>query len=161
MKKKKLSITDPVAFKGTVMVEKRRADDPNGLPYEVSFGENIWTTTGWNELLKIITGQSTNVFSAANTVIQVGTSNTAAAATQTALLGTTAYKALVSGYPTAPSAGTLQFKASFGTSEGNQSWQEWAVLNTKSNIIWNRGVSNLGTKTSSAIWDITITLGKA
>lgn len=130
------------------------------LPYETLIGKNIWLTTGWTELLKLITGASTSHFDTTNTTIGVGNDATAVAAGQTDLIGASkTYKGMSSGYPTTPSTGTVQFKARFLTSEANYAHNELVVKNTASGVCWNRNATGWGTKTSTEIFDYLITLG--
>jgi hypothetical protein len=132
------------------------------LPYETLKNENIWLTAGWTELLKIITGASTSHFDATKTTIGVGSDATAASAGQTDLIGASkTYKGMTSGYPTTPSAGTVQFKASFLTAEANYAHNELVVKNNTSGVCWNRNATGWGTKTSTEIWYYTVTLGTA
>jgi hypothetical protein len=158
---------DKVIGKGTIIVEKCKVI--NGVeqpPYEVVKGENLWLTTGWTELLKVITGASASHWGAANTLIGVGDSTTAPAASQTDLIATTnvKYKGMESGFPTTPASGTVSFKAKFLTSEANFAWNEAVVKNNLSSVCWNRstnGGSYWGTKTSTEVWYLTFTMGKA
>ena len=139
------------------MIDKGKAE-----PYEILHGKNVWLTTGWTELLKIITGASTNHFDASNTTIGVGNSATTASAADTDLAGTsTVYKIVTSGYPTTPTTGTVQFKARFSTTEGNFAHNELVVKNNASSVCWNRNTTGWGTKTATDIWDYVVTLGKA
>ena len=139
------------------MIDKNKAE-----PYEILHGENVWLTTGWTELLKLITGASANHFDATNTLIGVGNSATTASAADTALLGTsTVYKIVTSGYPTTPSTGTVQYKVRFSTTEGNFAHNELAIKQNVSGVCWNRNTTGWGTKTATDIWDYTVTVGKA
>lgn len=130
---------------------------------EVKTGTNVWLNSFWDELLKLATGVTATAFSAANVQGGVGDSSTSAAATQTDLLATTnkQYVALTSGYPTAPSSQTIQFKFQFATSLANFAHNELVIKNITSGICWNRNATGWGTKTSSEIWIYTVTLGKA
>ena len=131
-------------------------------PYDIKHGENVWLTSGWTELLKIITGASANHFDSSNTTIGIGNSATTASAADTDLAGTsTVYKIVSSGYPTTPATGTVKVKARFLTTEGNFAHNELVVRNSVSEICWNRNTTGWGTKDSSEIWDYEVELGKA
>jgi hypothetical protein len=153
-------IKDKCQYKGIITCQKYREGDPE--PYEVLNSENIWLTTGWTELLKIITGQSDSVFNATNALIGVGTSATTATAIQTDLIGTsTKYKGMESGYPTVPTSGTVLFKSKFLTSEANFAHNELVVKNNDSGVCWNRDATGWGTKDSTEIWYYTVCFGVA
>lgn len=138
----------------------KRIESGEALSYETLKAENLWLTVGWTELLKLITGASTSHFDNTDTQIGVGISATAAAASQTDLLGaTTSYKGMESSYPTTPATGTVQFRAKWLTSEGNFAWAEAVIKNSVSGVCWNRIVNAWGTKTSSEVWYLTATLG--
>ena len=131
-------------------------------PYDIKHGENVWLTTGWTELLKIITGASANHFDASNATIGVGNSATTASAADTDLAGTsTVYKIVTSGYPTTPSSGTVQYKVRYLTSEGNFAHNELCIKQNTSGVCWNRNTTGWGTKTADEVWEYTVTLGKA
>ena len=53
------------------------------------------------------------------------------------------------------------FQATFPTGAANFVWNEWAIFNNitdGSGTMLNRSVANLGTKTSAAAWQLTVTL---
>lgn len=102
----------------------------------------------------------------ANAFIGVGDSVTAAAATQTDLQAASnkARVAMDATYPlntdgaTSTNASAV-FRSTFNTSTGNYAWQEWGVFNaTSAGRMFNRKVESLGTKTSSASWQFSVTL---
>lgn len=96
----------------------------------------------------------------ANAYIGVGDSTTAFAATQTDLQAATnkLRKAMDATYPTR-SSGTLTFRSTYGTSEANYAWQEWAVFNAASSgTMVGRKVESLGTKTNTQQWQMTATI---
>lgn len=96
--------------------------------------------------------------------IGVSTSNTAAAASQTGLQGSTKwFSTMESGYPahttgTSTAARTCSFRSVFTTSEANIAWNEWIIVNSTGQRALNRKVQSLGTKTSAAQWTFTATL---
>lgn len=119
-------------------------------------------------------GQVLTYFSNAQAAIGVGDTATAAAATQTDLLGTTYTTnklrvAMDATYPlhtdaTTAGAASIVFRSTFSTSQANFAWQEWGVFNSSSAAtgrMLNRKVESLGTKTSAASWQLTVTLSIA
>lgn len=98
----------------------------------------------------------------ANSSIGVGDSSAAFAATQTDLQAATnkLRKAMDATFPTL-ATNVLTFRATFGTSEANWAWNEWATFNTTSasgGTMLQRKVESLGTKTSAQTWQITATI---
>lgn len=147
---------------------RKYADDEaykNGDSYEIStIDGNLLLNEGIDAMLDLICGLgSPTAFSNANARIGVGDSNTASAATQTALQATTnkLYKAMESGYPSRSNQ-TVTFRSVFTSSDANFAWQEFTVANGSSDtgVNLNRVVSNQGTKASGQTWtvDVAITL---
>jgi hypothetical protein len=128
-------------------------------PYEVLEREhNLLLNEGINAIWTLVCGGSETAYNNANARIGVGDSATAAVATQTGLLGTTAFKAMDTSYPTYGTSQAVIFKSSFSDSEGNFHWQEWTVDNGNSaNKNMNRKVEDLGTKTSGT-WSLQVTI---
>lgn len=117
---------------------------------------NLLLEEGITAFLNLLVGNAEAAYSNANANLGVGDSNTAAAATQTDLLGTSkSYNGMEATYPQI-SGQTVTFRAVFGSSEANHSWQEFTVSNstdgTGDNL--NRKVSNQGTKASGQTWTI-------
>lgn len=116
-------------------------------------------------------GQALTYFSNAQAAIGVGDSTTAAAATQTDLQAATnkLRKAMDASYPshtdgTTSGAASIQFKATFGSTDANFAWQEWGVFNSATAAtgrMLNRKVESLGTKASGTSWVMTVTLSLA
>ncbi len=98
-------------------------------------------------------------FNNANAYLGVGNSSTAHAGAQTDLQGASkTRKAMDSTYPSR-SGDDVTFRATFGTVDANHAWEEWAVFNHASaGQMMLREVESLGTKTSSATWQLTVTL---
>jgi hypothetical protein len=61
-----------------------------------------------------------------------------------------------SGYPTSTSQ-KATFKASFGDTEANYTWNEWVVKQGASGKCLNRKVDALGTK-SSGTWTLEVSI---
>jgi hypothetical protein len=138
---------------------------------------NLIVQNGWIALLGGVAGTTMSPkFGAANGRIGAGTSSTAAAYSQTTLVGdtgaasTTSYFKLVSGAPTIATGSapaTLTFVAAFGTAVANFAWNEFgtdagtadSVSNaTTGGTFFNRGVSAQGTKASGQTWTATETI---
>ena len=142
--------------------EERLAFLENTKPYEVIEREgNLLLNEGINALFSIVceTTPTEVRYTAANARIGVGNGTTAAAATQTALVGaSTEFKAMESGYPTFGTAQKATFKSSFGAAEGNFAWEEWTVDNGSTpNKNLNRKVESLGTK-SGGTWTLEVSI---
>lgn len=148
-------------------------------PYSetIDYDCNMIVQNGWIALLGGVAGTTMSPkFGAANARIGVGTSTTAAAYTQTTLVGdtgaasTTSYFKLCSGAPTIATGSTpptLTFSSVFGTAVANFAWQEFgsdagtadSVSNaTTGGTFFNRGVSSQGTKASGQTWTATETI---
>jgi hypothetical protein len=129
-------------------------------PFEVlEIDGNCLLNSGINEMWDLVTGVVSgagHIYDNAAAQIGVGDSDTAAVASQTDLQATTnkVYKAMETGYPTSLSQ-KATFKAAFGSSEGNFTWNEWVVKHSTSGICLNRKVENLGTKTSGT-WTLEV-----
>ncbi len=142
-----------------VRVEKWRGE-PVGDPYEVIEVEgNILVNAGIQLLLDLLIGAGGTVYSNANAHIGVGDSSTAASASHTDLQAATnkLRKAMESTYPSRVSQ-TMTFRSSFGSSDANFAWNEWAIFNASSSgTMLNRKVASFGTKTTGT-WVITATV---
>lgn len=118
-------------------------------------------------------GQELTFFNNGNAAIGVGDSTTAEADTQTELQAATNHlrKGMDATYPlhtdsdSTAGAKTITFRSTFGTSEANFAWQEWILKNSTTSgatgRALNRKVVSLGTKTSSATWQFTVTITAA
>lgn len=127
---------------------------------------NCLLNEGMDELLNLLTGQdsgNTVVYSNANARIGVGNSATAAARTQTALIGgSTDFQGMEAGFPTAPAENdatdgrSIKFKSSWGAAEGVFAWAEWSVDNGNTrNKNLNRKAESLGTK-AGGTWTLEV-----
>jgi len=115
---------------------------------------NVLLDDGANEIWTLVVGGGTP-FNAVNTQIGVGDSSTPTSQTQTGLLGSnTFYKGLDANYPVYGSNREIMFKATFGATEANFAWNEFTVTNGA--IALNRSVQSIGTKSTGAIWDLTL-----
>ena len=173
---------DRVGWKCHWTLEKILGDDPTVEPYEVIEGDGNLLMYGgasalWDRLIDAT--PTVGVFDQTNTMIGVGTSATAASATQTDLQATNdasnrhykaqqsaSYPAHTDGTSTTAHA-TCTFSSSFGTTEANFAWKEWAVgrgtagaggTGSMSGRMLNRKVQSFGTKTSADTWILTVTI---
>lgn len=108
----------------------------------------------------LIGGGTYTLFNNANAAIGVGDSSTAYAAAQTDLQAATnkLRKAMDATYPQR-AANVLTLRSTFATTDANFTWAEWGVFNaTAGSQMLQRIVSALGTKTSAASWQLTVTL---
>lgn len=134
---------------------KSRAEaETRGLkPYEVLEGEgNVMVNVGIQAMLNLLTGlASPTVFSHANAYLGVGTSSTAATASDTNLGANGVWVGMDSGYPSL-SGQTLTFEATFGSAVANQAWNEWAIANGNNPptalLLNHKAPVTLGTKSS-------------
>lgn len=113
------------------------------------------------------TGAALQAFSTGNSRLGVGNSTATAAVTQTDLQGASKrYNAMASGYPThtdgtsSSGARIMTWRATYTTAQANFAWNEWAIFNstTATRRMLNRRVQSLGTKTSAASWQLTVTV---
>jgi hypothetical protein len=140
---------------------KKWNGDLIGDPFEeVTIKQNLLLNAGINLLTTLFCGGSGTAYNNANARLGVGDSATAAAATQTALLGSnTLWKAMDSGFPTYGTSQLMTFKSTFGSSEANFAWNEFAVGNAAGGgTLANRKVSAQGTKVSGQTWELTLTI---
>ena len=131
-------------------------------PYEVIEKEgNLLLNEGINALWSILceTTPAETRYTSANARIGVGNGTTAAAATDTGLVGaSTAFKAMEAGFPTFGSSQKATFKSSFGDADANFAWNEWTIDNGATpNKNLNRKVESLGTKTTGT-WTLEVSV---
>ena len=121
------------------------------------------TNAGRDYLGKAIAGLATPAFNAANAFIAVGDSAAAFAVTQTDLQGAVNItnkirKGMDSTYPQNTNNVNV-YRSTFGPTEANFAWNEWAVLNASSaGTMLNRQVEYNGTKLSGQTWIFEVTL---
>jgi hypothetical protein len=166
-------VHDVVRWRCRTRVEKYADDAAHaaGEPYEVIEEDgNLLMYGGTSALWHRLTGGTTlTAFDNTNAYIGVGDSSAAAAATQTDLQAATnkLRRGMEATYPqhtdgTGSSNATVSFKSSFGASDANFAWNEWALFNASSaGRMLNRRVTALGTKTSGTTWTLTISLSLA
>jgi len=124
-----------------------------------AFEGNVGLNEGLQKLIELICGISTPTkWDNANARLGVGNGTAAADPTQTGLQGATkTFKAMDSGYPQR-SAQTAEWRATYGSAEGNHAWEEFTVVNaaddTGENL--NRKVESKGTKASGETWTLSL-----
>jgi len=156
LRKYRADIAEYIARHGKA--EGERLFEVENTPIEVRRIEgNLLLREGVKAIFDLLVGAAETAYSNANARIGVGDSSTAAADTQTGLLGgNTAFKAMDATYPIVGALADkkVTFRASFGASEGNFAWEEWTVDNGSSaNKNLNRKVEALGTK-SGGTWQL-------
>jgi hypothetical protein len=125
-----------------------------------NFGSNLALNEGLQELIDLICGLGTPTkWDNTNARLGIGDSNTAPDASQTGLQAETskAYKAMDSTYPQR-NGQTVEWRATFGPSDANFTWEEFTVVNsaddTGKNL--NRKVASKGTKASGETWTLSL-----
>lgn len=124
-------------------------------PVIETFEGNVALNEGLQELIDIICGIGTPTkWDNTNARIGVGDGTDAESATQTGLVGTNkTFKAMDATYPQKTNQ-TAEWRATFGSTEGNHAWKEHTVVNaaddTGKNL--NRKLADKGTKTSGETW---------
>jgi hypothetical protein len=136
-----------------------------GLPPDevVEWEGNLALNAGLGVMIDLLIGSgSPTPFSNANARLYVGDGTTAASASQTDLQGTNKLeKAMDTGFPIR-SGNVATWKATYGSLEANFAWEEGGVKNAAGTpngttiILFNRKVQSLGTKTSGAVWTLTL-----
>ena len=131
--------------------------EAEGFNSLVDVGRALWCD--------LLIGAGGTVYNNANAALGVGDSNTAYAAGQTNLQGAVNVtdrlrKAMDATFPSR-ATNVITFRSTFGTSDANFTWNEWAIFNNVtdgSGTMLNRAVTNLGTKTSASPWQLTTTM---
>ena len=148
-------------------IEKRKVGADK--PYEVlEFKGNVFTNSGINRIWDVLCGASETPFDDANAEIGVGDDDTAESSTQTKLQAeeTTVtdfeYVGMDTGYPTHGTDQKVVFRATFGSTQANFTWEEITARNgggaEGSPINLNRLAQSMGTKTSGTEWIAELTL---
>jgi hypothetical protein len=134
---------------------------PENLYAVEEFEGNLLLNEGITELLNLLIGGTATPYNNANARIGVGDSTTAAAATQTGLQAVTnkTFKGMDATYPQVSNQ-TVTFRATFGATDANFSWQEFTVVNAADDTGKNlcRKVENHGTKASGDTWVVSVSI---
>lgn len=130
--------------------------------YSVIHG-NLILNEGAEVMWNALTGLAAHtVFSNANARTGVGDSSTAAADTQTDLLGSNkSYKAMDGGFPVLSGTGndTVEFQSVYNDNEGEHAWNEFVVDNGGgAGKTLNRKVSSQGTKGDAQVWTLKVSI---
>jgi hypothetical protein len=136
---------------------------------------NSLVNTGLQRVSDLIIGSGAQAFTTSRGMTGVGDSSTAFAVTQTTLVaGTnTLYKAIDSAPGSA--TGVITAQTTYQTGDANYAWNEWCLAiataapvssssfstATTSGIMLNRKVQSLGTKVSTAVWVLQVTVTQA
>lgn len=170
---------DEMRWSCKTRIEKYHNDEDykNNKPYDIiDIKGNTALINGlkllWN--LAIGNGDDTNkyFFSSSNACIGVGNSSASANSAQTGLLGSSRYykpmdqsTGIIYPYIT---NNTVTFRAKFGSTEGNFTWNEWGVINgnpmspgqrdESTMVQLNRKVESMGTKVAGSTWVIVVDL---
>lgn len=132
-----------------------------GVPQTTPIEGNILVKAGINAAWTLICGGTADEFDNTNSYIGVGDSSTAEDADQTDLQAATnkLRVAMDSGYPTYGTNQQATWRSTFGSSDANWSWQEFAVFNASSGgTMLNRKISDQGTKTSGQTWQVSLVI---
>ena len=117
------------------------------------------TNAGRDHISAVLVRPDTvTAFTSGNAYIGIGSGTGVFAASQTALVTPVSNGRLGmdSGYPTV-STNQMTFRATFGTGDANDAWQEWGVFNASATgTMLNRKVESLGTKPGSQTWQFTV-----
>ncbi len=131
-----------------------------GTRQNTEFEQNLLLNEGINELWKLVCGTGGTQFDSLHAYLGVGDSNAEAAAAQTGLQAeiNKLYKAMDDTYPTYGTDQKATWRATFGGSDANFSWNEFTVANGNSDDAknLNRKVSAQGTKVSGQTWELTL-----
>ncbi len=140
------------------------------MPVEVAEADrNLITTAGLNRRASLLIGTG-QAFTATAARLGVGNSTTAAAAGQTDLQASAGstnrwFQVMDAGYPSVSGA-VATFRATFGSSDANFTWNEWGLDvgtptvtagATVNALLLNRKVQNLGAK-SGGSWVLTASI---
>jgi len=121
------------------------------------FEENVALNEGLGELIDIICGLGAPTkWDNANARLGVGDSNAAEDPSQTGLQGAVkTFKGMDTGYPQR-SGQQAEWRATFGSAEGNHAWEEFTVVNATddSGKNLNRKVASKGSKQSGETWTL-------
>jgi len=163
------TVHDPVCWRADWRIDKYRGDSlaVADLYDVVKFGNNLLMYGGASALWERLIGTGVTAFDNSNAYLGVGDSSTAAAATQTDLQAASnkLRKAMDATYPvhtdgTASGNASIVYRSTFGSSDANFAWAEFALFNASSSgRMLNRKVESHGTKaTDSWVLSLTLTL---
>lgn len=113
-----------------------------------------------NLVSEMTVGESYTPYNNANAYLGVGDGDTAFAAVQTDLQGsTTLRRPMEQGFPNRTDDNVVQFRSEFDEDDANFTWAENALFNhVSAGTMCFRDVENLGTKAQGTIWVFTKTV---
>ncbi len=121
---------------------------------------NCLANEGIEELFKLLATTGAVQYDNTNAYLIVGTGTGAATASDTQATFTSGVtKGMMATYPQVSAAASHKctWKASFGSGDANQAWEEFGLLNAATGgKLLNRKVSSQGTKTSGQTWELTL-----
>jgi hypothetical protein len=133
-------------------------------PVQITWEGNVGLNEGLALLLDLLIGAGGTVYSNANAYLGVGDSNAAESPSHTGLQASTnkLYKAMDGSYPQRSSQ-TVDWRATFGSSEANFAWEEYTVCNGNSDASTNlnRKITSKGTKASGESWTLSLQITAA
>lgn len=152
---------DKATHEAKFILRKYKSEAKEELLEETIFEDNAFLNEGIGAIWDAITGLgSPTTFNESNSYIGVGDGTTAEDASQTGLQGSNkSYQPVDAGYPSR-SGTTVTWRATFGGTEANFTWNEFTVANGNSDtaVNINRKQSNQGTKSSGATWELEVQL---
>jgi hypothetical protein len=120
------------------------------------------TNQGLEDMVSGAVGALATPYTNANAYIGVGNGTAAFAKTQTDLQGASKKRnAMDATFPTVSGtpAATITAKATFATGDANFAWEEVSLFNASTaGRMFSRLVQAFGTKTSAAVWVMTLTV---
>lgn len=173
-----MEIADRLGWKAEWRIDKFRDSTggiakllQNGMPMKEAvelFGEqylgfeemveNVALNVGLQYLIDVICGIGTTTkWDNSNARLGVGSDTTPEDAAQTDLQDTTpTWKAMDATYPQR-SAQVAEWRATFGSEDANEAWEEFAVDNgATAHKLLNRKVTSKGTKSSGETWTLSL-----
>ncbi len=125
-----------------------------------NFDSNLALEEGLQELIDLICGLGEPTkWDNANAHLGVGDSNIEAQSTQTGLQAqiNKTYKPMDADYPRRSNQ-TVEWRATFGSSDANYAWEEFTVVNASddSGKNLNRKVASKGTKAAGETWTLSL-----
>jgi len=161
--------TDEIAdlLHGGMSVEEVKKLFPEAFIGHEEWKRNIALHEGLYLATRILAGIDTtsNKWDNTNARLGVGDSNVAPADEQTGLQAATnkAWKGMDATYPQCASAETdedqfIEWRATFGSTEGNFAWEEYTVVNASNDAgkNLNRCTASKGTKASGESWTLSL-----
>lgn len=148
-------------LKEQIVYKESEAFDLFGIHQFSDIRGNLLCTDGLLNLWELVATTGGTQYANANAYLGVGTDNTAATASDTALGANAVYKAMDTGYPAISGANnqTCTWQATYGSSDANQAWEEFAVFTSVAGAnMLNHLISSQGTKSSGQTWQLQLAI---